>query len=116
MSISFALSARTNVSRFKDTATKGDVVRYEIDATPWAEDGGAVVSAVSTIENGSATITNETLVSGVWSADVSMLGRGMLKIGVLISTATVKKQAYIDVKIQDYQTENNGDDYGQSCC
>lgn len=115
MTQSYTLAKRTNVNTFKDTATVGDVNRYSIDATPWAEDGGAVVSAASSVVNGSASISGETLVAGVWSADVTTLARGQVQIGVLFSCATAKKQTYIDIRVNDNDA-NTGDDYGQGCC
>lgn len=114
MTVNFTLAVRTNVNTFKDTASKGDVVRYSIDCTPWAEDaGGTVTSVAASVEHGSASISNETLVSGVWSADVTFTERGRVQISALVNTATVKKKAFIDVKVEDL---TQGDDYGQGCC
>lgn len=113
MTTSFSLAVRTSTPTFKDTASVGDVNRYSIDATPWAEDSGVVSSVASSVEDGSVSITNETLVAGVWSADITMLSRGRAKIGILFNSGTVKKKAYLKIKVNDNQC---GDDYGQGCC
>ena len=113
MTVNYALAAGAAASAFKNTANKDDVTRFSIDATGWAEDSGAVISAASSIDYGSVSVTNETLVAGVWSADVTMLSRGETKLDVLISTATQKKKASIYIQIND---STCGDDYGQGCC
>jgi hypothetical protein len=114
MAVNYTLATRTNVNTFKDTAAKLDKARYSVDAAPWAEDAGAVVSAASSVENGSAAITNETLVGSVWSADIEFPESGVAVVGVVFSSATSKKKVFVQVQVND--GNNSGDDYGQSCC
>ncbi len=113
MSVDFTLLARVNLATFLDTSYVGDKTRYSIDLTPWTEDNGAAVTAVGSIDYGSASISNETLVNNVWSADVTMLARGNIQILVTVTTASAVKVCRLQIKVQDSQC---GDDYGQGCC
>ena len=111
MTVSFTLASRNKVSTFSDNAHKGDVTNYTLDCSPWAEDNGAMVTAVWTVETGGASISNQTLVSGIAAARVTFNERGYVQLSLLASTATASKKVYLNILVDDETLR--GDDYGQ---
>jgi len=112
MSVEFVLATKTKVDAFKDTASIGDVVKYQIDCTPWQDDNSVITSATWTNNgSGSAAITNPQLVAGVISAYVNFSQAGLTNIKITLTTATQTKTIWLQVKVVDRSREYVGDDY-----
>ena len=113
MSVSFTLTSKTRVDSFKDTVSIGDAVTYEFDCTPWQEDNNTISSATWTVESGNASISGQSLVSGVASALITFSQAGKALISLLLTTATEKKKIWLEIRCKDLQAPL-GDDYGIS--
>lgn len=112
MSVDFVLATKTKVDAFKDGASIGDVVKYQIDCTPWQDDNSVITSASWTNDGGvSSTITNPQLASGVISAYVSFTQSGVSNIKIVLTTATQTKTLWLQVKVVDRSQDYVGNDY-----
>lgn len=110
MTVSFVLATRTKVDSFKDSASIGDVVRYEIDCTPWQDDNSVITAAAWTNQgSGNADISGATLVAGVISALVGFTQSGIHRVKIVLTTATQTKTLWLEVKVKDL--DQCGDDY-----
>lgn len=113
MTVSFTLATKTKVDSFRDTASIGDVVKYEIDCTPWQDDNDTITSAQWTNDAGSSPgITNPQLASGIVSAFVNFTQAGTQRIKITLTTATRTKVMWLEVKVKDPSRCGYGDDYG----
>ena len=112
MSVDFTLATKTKVDSFKDSASIGDVVKYNIDCTPWQDDNSIITSASWTNQgSGNAGIASQSLVAGVISALVSFTQAGGNLIKIVLTTATQTKTIWLDIDVKDLSRDCAGDDY-----
>jgi len=112
MTVNFTLATKTKVDAFKDSASIGDVVKYEFDCTPWQDDNSVITSATWTNDgSGSAAISAQSLVAGVVSALVNFSQAGLTNIKITLTTATQTKTLWLQVRVVDRSREYAGDDY-----
>ena len=111
MSTAFVVTSKDNPRKFYDSVSKGDVVAYRFDFTPWQDDNDTITSVTWTLESGQASISGETLISGVADALVSFPQQGRSVISVLATTATAAKKVFISIEARDEALEYTEDGY-----
>lgn len=113
MSVNFVLATKTKVDSFKDRASINDVVKYEIDCTPWQEDNSPITSiAVTNDGASSAGISSQVLLNGVVSFFAMFTQSGTYNMRIVLTTATQKKTIWLKVQVIDRSKDGGGDDYG----
>lgn len=112
MSTNFVVTSKDNPQKFYDNVSKGDVVTYHFDFSPWQDDNSTITSIVWTLESGNASISNQVLTSGVAAALVSFPQEGRNTISVLAVTANEQKKIFINIIARDQQLEFPIDGYG----
>ena len=111
MSVDFTLTSKTRVDSFKDTLSLNDVIKYQIDCTPWVDDNEAITAATWTCISGSVGISNQTNVAGVVSANISATQAGSAQVAILLQTASgITKKIWLGLRVKDQDVV--GDDYG----
>lgn len=110
MSVRFTLTSKTKVDVFRDTASIGDVVKYEFDCTAWQDDNDTITSVTWALESGQASIASQALSSGLVSGIVTLSQSGKALISLLLNTATRKKKIWLEIGVKDL--EMPADDYG----
>jgi len=111
MSTTFVLTSKTRFDTFEDNVSLGDVVKYDIDCSPWAEDNANITTATWSVEYGQASISSETITSNVVSAVVNYSQAGRMLISILIETSGgLAKKMWLASYVKDRQQPS--DDYG----
>lgn len=112
MSVQFTLPSKTRIDSFKDRASINDAITYIFDCAAWQEDNSTITSATWVVESGTASISGQTLSSGIVSALVTFSQAGKALISILLNTATQKKKMWLEVGVRDMKIA--ADDYGIS--
>ena len=110
MSTKFTVPARVQKDRFNDVVSINDAITYEFDFTAWQEDNNTITSATWTVETGNASVSNESLSSGVASALLTFSESGYSLISILVDTGTEKKKVWLETSTKDMKYEPY--DYG----
>ena len=111
MATNFTLTSKTRVDAFQDEVSIGDATNYQFDCKPWQEDNDTITSVTWNVEHGQASISGQTITSGVLSALVSFPQSGRLLISLLLSTASGQsKKIWLEIYVKD--KTGSADDYG----
>ena len=112
MTVEFTLATKTKVDAFKGSASIGGTIKYQFDCTPWQDDNDTITAATWTNDGSSgATISSQTLTSGVASALVSFSQAGITSLKITLTTATRTKVIWLQIKVVDRSRGAPGDDY-----
>lgn len=107
----FTLLTKTKTDKFSDIVSIGDILEYQFDCSPWADDNETVTAATWTVENGTVGISSESVSSNHVSATLTFNQAGKALVSILIQTAGgLQKKMWLDIRIKDEQYP--ADDYG----
>lgn len=112
MGTRFAITAKETADIQHVYVELGDIATYTFDATPWQEDNDTIIAATWTLENGSATISDEENNLGIVSAIVAFQSTGSVVISVLFSTLNLRKKVYLIAHVSDSRVLCCDSDYG----
>jgi len=105
------VTAKMNADTLYAKLQKGDTELFEIDFKPWQSDNDNLVAVSWTVESGSATISGQSLTSGVASALVAAAEYGTTIISITATTATRTKKVRLQItarKPPHYMGDYNG--------
>lgn len=103
MSTDFTVVAKSNPSKYVDNVSKGDVVTYTFDFTPWQEDNSEISSVEWKIEAGQAAILSSTLDDGVTTAVVQFNEKGQVLLSITAITPIERKKMWLEISTRDRQ-------------
>ena len=113
MSKEYSLPINTSEDVFRDNVSINDVATYSFDCSAWAEDNNeTITSATWASEYGSHTLSNQSVSNNIVQGRVAFTQSGRGLISILINTATVKKQIWLEVYAKDMPPYT--DDYGMN--
>lgn len=111
MATDFVVVSENNPQKFRDIAFKDGATQYSFNFAPWQDDNGTITAVTWTVKSGQATVSADTLTSGVATALVTFGQAGSNLIQIKATTAANGIYiAYLDVLAQDPQSGTN--DYG----
>lgn len=101
MSTDFVVASKNINDRFSDNVSKGDVLTYTFDFSPWAEDNNPLTSVTWVCESGGVVISNQSLVDNVATARLAFNEQGRSLISLLAETSAEKKKIWLEVRAKD---------------
>ncbi len=97
MPTTFIVVSENNLQAFNDVSFEDATITYQFDFSPWAEDNNTVTSVVWSVEQGDATISNESLTSNVAEAQVNFPSNGGSSIKLVADTGTEKYVVWLNI-------------------
>lgn len=90
---------RNIISPIKDRVAEGDVKKYQIDFSAWAEDNATLTGATWTVESGTVSVSNQSLSSNIATANITATGKGKALVSLSGTDGTLVKKVYLDLEI-----------------
>lgn len=97
----FTIKAFHTNKIFQDNVSIDQAKSYTIDLTAWAEENNNITTATWSNENGTASISNESLTSNIISALITFTNSETNLIKVVLNTGTQTLVLWIKILVDD---------------